>query len=98
MSTRSRFGLLAESLTYTGPEDKLPAPTCNPCRERDHVRCPQAITEHSSPGFSTYVCACYGEDPSMHADLVEDRDEQRWEHEVIRRERREAGHDWENYR
>lgn len=42
-------------------------PTCNPCKENVHARCPTAITRHSDEDFSTYQCACYHGDTDFHA-------------------------------
>lgn len=75
MSARSRFGLTAAALEKTLSYGTQSAkPTCNPCREDDHGRCPTAITEHAQDGFSsTYDCACYGTDKKTHEDAVLER-------------------------
>lgn len=67
------FRLTDDDLTFNevGPV----RPTCNPCRDGDHYRCPTAITEHGQGSFSsTFDCSCYASAVGMHADAVEESD------------------------
>ena len=80
-----KLKLSADDLDYGVPETSRPSrPTCNPCRDGEHHRCPTAITEHGAGSFvSSFDCPCYAADESMHAEAVEEsdrefRDRQGW--------------------
>ena len=60
----------------TRPQASRPL-TCNKCRVGEHNRCPTAITNHGRSSWtSDFECTCYEGNPDMHADLVEQDDEE----------------------
>jgi hypothetical protein len=65
------------SFTFrTGVDQAIEAsrPTCHPCKENDHGRCPTVLTKNDII-FSDFDCACFRRDVERHEEDFTERQE-----------------------